>query len=322
MGHHPVLAGTVVDVLRPALEGGGVIVDATLGHGGHAIRLLEAAPAAELVGIDRDPEALEASRLRLEPLRHRIRLVHDDFARLTAVLERLGIASVRGVLLDLGVSSPQLDSARRGFSFRHEGPLDMRMDPTKRLTAHDVVNVYGVEELTRVIRTYGEERFAARIARAIDRARPIESTGALADVVKGAIPAPARRTGGHPARRTFQALRIEVNDELRALEAVLPAAADALEAGGRMAVISYHSLEDRRVKQFINEQARGCVCPPDFPVCRCGAEARLRVLTRRPVRPTEDEIADNPRASAAKLRAAERIFAESEPVREDERRSA
>ena len=322
MGHHPVLAGTVVDVLRPALEGGGVIVDATLGHGGHAIRLLEAAPAAELVGIDRDPEALEASRLRLEPLRHRIRLVHDDFARLTAVLERLGIASVRGVLLDLGVSSPQLDSARRGFSFRHEGPLDMRMDPTKRLTAHDVVNVYGVEELTRVIRTYGEERFAARIARAIDRARPIESTGALADVVKGAIPAPARRTGGHPARRTFQALRIEVNDELRALEAVLPAAADALEAGGRMAVISYHSLEDRRVKRFINEQARGCVCPPDFPVCRCGAEARLRVLTRRPVRPTEDEIADNPRASAAKLRAAERIIAESEPVREDERRSA
>ena len=322
MGHHPVLAGTVVDVLRPALEGGGVIVDATLGHGGHAIRLLEAAPAAELVGIDRDPEALEASRLRLEPLRHRIRLVHDDFARLTAVLERLGIASVRGVLLDLGVSSPQLDSARRGFSFRHEGPLDMRMDPTKRLTAHDVVNVYGVEELTRVIRTYGEERFAARIARAIDRARPIESTGALADVVKGAIPAPARRTGGHPARRTFQALRIEVNDELRALEAVLPAAVDALEAGGRMAVISYHSLEDRRVKRFINEQARGCVCPPDFPVCRCGAEARLRVLTRRPVRPTEDEIADNPRASAAKLRAAERIFAESEPVREDERRSA
>jgi len=322
VGHHPVLAGTVVDVLRPALEGGGVIVDATLGHGGHAIRLLEAAPAAELVGIDRDPEALEASRLRLEPLRHRIRLVHDDFARLTAVLERLGIASVRGVLLDLGVSSPQLDSARRGFSFRHEGPLDMRMDPTKRLTAHDVVNVYGVEELTRVIRTYGEERFAARIARAIDRARPIESTGALADVVKGAIPAPARRTGGHPARRTFQALRIEVNDELRALEAVLPAAVDALEAGGRMAVISYHSLEDRRVKRFINEQARGCVCPPDFPVCRCGAEARLRVLTRRPVRPTEDEIADNPRASAAKLRAAERIFAESEPVREDERRSA
>jgi 16S rRNA (cytosine1402-N4)-methyltransferase len=320
--HQPVLAGAVVDVLRPALEGGGIFVDATLGGAGHALRLLEAAPAAELVGIDRDPEALEASRLQLDAHRHRVRLVHDDFARLAAVLERLGIASVRGVLLDLGVSSPQLDVARRGFSFRHDGPLDMRMDPAQRLTAHEVVNEYTVEELTRVIRGYGEERFAARIARAIERARPVESTAALAEVVRGAIPAPARRTGGHPARRTFQALRIEVNDELGALDAVLPAAVDALEAGGRVAAISYHSLEDRRVKKFFNDEANGCVCPPDFPVCTCGAEARLRILTRRPVRPPAAEIAENRRASAARLRAAERVLAESEPVPEDRRQSA
>lgn len=322
MEHQPVLAGAVVDILRPALEGGGVVVDATLGRAGHALRLLEAAPAAELVGVDRDPEALEASRLVLDPHRHRVRLVHDDFAHLAAVLERLGIASVRGVLLDLGVSSPQLDAARRGFSFRHDGPLDMRMDPTRRLTAHEVVNDYTVQDLTRVIREYGEERFAARIARAIDRARPVESTGSLAEIVRAAIPAATRRTGGHPARRTFQALRIEVNDELGALEAVLPAAVDALEPGGRVVAISYHSLEDRRVKKFFADEANGCTCPPDFPVCTCGAEARLRILTRRPVRPTSADVAGNPRASSARLRAAERIRAESEPVPEDQRQSA
>jgi 16S rRNA (cytosine1402-N4)-methyltransferase len=320
--HQPVLAGAVVDILRPALEGGGIVVDATLGRAGHALRILEAAPAAELVGIDRDPEALEASRLVLDPHRHRVRLVHDDFARLPAVLERLGIASVRGVLLDLGVSSPQLDAARRGFSFRHDGPLDMRMDPSGRLTAHEVVNDYSVEELTRVIRVYGEERFAARIARAIDKARPIESTGALAELVRTAIPAATRRTGGHPARRTFQALRIEVNDELGALEAALPAAVNSLEAGGRIVAISYHSLEDRRVKKFFNDEANGCVCPPDFPVCTCGAEARLRVLTRRPLRPTPADVVENPRASSARLRAAERIRAESAPVVEDQRQTA
>jgi 16S rRNA (cytosine1402-N4)-methyltransferase len=320
--HQPVLAGAVVDILRPALEGGGVVVDATLGRAGHALRLLEAAPAAELVGIDRDPEALEASRLVLDPHRHRVRLVHDDFAHLATVLERLGITSVRGVLLDLGVSSPQLDAAPRGFSFRHDGPLDMRMDPTGRLTAHEVVNDYTVEDLTRVIREYGEERFAARIARAIDRARPVESTGSLAEIVRAAIPAATRRKGGHPARRTFQALRIEVNDELGALEAVLPAAVDALEPGGRVVAISYHSLEDRRVKKFFADEANGCTCPPDFPVCTCGAEARLRVLTRRPVRPTSADVAGNPRASSARLRAAERIRAESESVPEDQRQSA
>jgi 16S rRNA (cytosine1402-N4)-methyltransferase len=320
--HEPVLAGRVVDLLGPALERGGTVVDATLGRGGHALRLLEAAPAADLVGIDRDPEALQASRTNLAAHSHRVRLVRDDFTRLTSVLERLGIASIRGLLLDLGVSSPQLDEAGRGFSFRHDGPLDMRMDPAGRLSAFDVVNGYTVEELTRVIAEYGEERFAGRIARAIERARPIASTAPLADVVRNAIPAATRRTGGHPARRTFQAIRIEVNDELNALEAVLPAAVDALEPGGRMVVIAYHSLEDRRVKTFFNDQSKGCVCPVEFPVCTCGAEARLRVLTRRPLRPSPDEVAENSRASAAKLRAAERVVAQSEPLPEEERRSA
>jgi 16S rRNA (cytosine1402-N4)-methyltransferase len=196
------------------------------------------------------------------------------------------------------------------------------MDPTGRLTAHEVVNNYTVAELTRVIRGFGEERFALRIARAIERARPIHSTGALAEVVREAIPAPARRTGGHPARRTFQALRIEVNDELRALDAVLPAAVDALEAGGRIVAISYHSLEDRRVKRFFVDEANGCVCPPDFPVCTCGAEARLRILTRRPIRPSPTEVESNPRASSARLRAAERVVAKSEPIPEEQRKSA
>jgi 16S rRNA (cytosine1402-N4)-methyltransferase len=198
----------------------------------------------------------------------------------------------------------------------------MRMDTSSELTAHEVVNAYSEPELAKVIRRYGEERFANRIARAIVRARPLASTDELADVIAGAIPAPARRTGGHPARRSFQAIRIEVNDELGALERVLPQCVDSLEPGGRAVVISYHSLEDRRVKQFFAAEARGCTCPPDFPVCRCGAEARLRVLTRRPLRPGEEEISANPRASAAKLRAAERIVAESAPLPIDHRQTA
>ena len=322
MEHQPVLAEEVVSFLVPALEHGGVVVDATLGRAGHARLLLDAAPRARLVGIDRDPDAVEASRAHLASHRTRVRLVRDDFARLPAVLERLGIAQVRGVLLDLGVSSPQLEDAHRGFSFRFDGPLDMRMDPTSGVSADDVVNGYGERGLARVIRHYGEERFAARIARAIVRARPIRSTGALAEIVARAMPAASRRTGGHPARRTFQAIRIEVNDELGALERALPAAAGALEIGGRIVVISYHSLEDRTVKRFFADESKGCTCPPDFPVCRCGGEARLRVLTRRPVRPGRDELEQNPRASAAKLRAAERIGAAAAPLPDAERRTA
>jgi 16S rRNA (cytosine1402-N4)-methyltransferase len=320
--HEPVLADVVVDLFRPALEGGGVVVDATLGRGGHAARILESFPRARLIGIDRDPDALEAARTNLAPFSDRVRFVRDDFARLASVLERLGAAAVRGVLLDLGVSSPQLDQAHRGFSFRNDGPLDMRMDPDARLTADDVVNTYAEKDLARVIRSFGEERFATRIARRIVRARPIRSTARLAEVVVEAIPAPARRTGGHPARRTFQAIRIEVNRELEALTDVLPASVEALEVGGRLVVISYHSLEDRAVKRFIADEARGCVCPPDLPVCRCGAEARLRVLTRRPITASEEERNANPRASAGKLRAAERVGVEEMPVPEGEKRSA
>ena len=287
-------------------------MDTTLGRAGHARRLLDAAPAAELIGLDRDPEALEAARAHLAPYGRRVRLLRADFEGLAPLLERLGVAAIRGVLFDLGVSSPQLDAPVRGFSYRRRGPLDMRMDPARSLTADQVVNGYAVRDLERVVRRYGEERFARRIAEAISRARPISDTAELAEVVVGAVPAAARRTGGHPARRTFQALRIEVNNELSALEKGLPAAVDALDAGGRAVVISYHSLEDRIVKSYLTEQARGCVCPPDLPVCRCAARARLRVLTRRPVRPHAAEIEANPRSRAAKLRAAERLGAESD----------
>ena len=307
MEHRPVLAERVLEFLEPALEGGGLLVDCTLGRGGHAYQALEAFPRARLIGIDRDPDAVEASRAHLSSFRNRVRLVRDDFSRVKAILERLGDPQARGVLLDLGVSSPQLDEADRGFSFRTDGPLDMRMDPDQSLSAHDVVNTYAERDLAKVIRRYGEERFASRIARSIVKARPVTATATLADIVKTAIPAATRRTGGHPARRTFQAIRIEVNREIDALEETLPDAVDLLEPGGRIVVVSYHSLEDRVVKRVFVDEANGCVCPPDFPECRCGAEARVRILTRRPVRPGASETADNPRASAAKLRAAERV---------------
>ncbi|MGH2729011.1 MAG: 16S rRNA (cytosine(1402)-N(4))-methyltransferase RsmH, partial [Actinomycetota bacterium] len=289
------------------LQAGGTFVDATLGRGGHARAVLAAAPAARLIGIDRDPDALEASGTYLASFGDRVRLVRDNFEELASVLERLGNPTVRGVLFDLGVASSQLDEASRGFSFRHDGPLDMRMDPSAALNAADVVNRYPIDQLERVIRVFGEERFARRIARAIERERPIEGTVRLAAIVKDAIPAATRRTGGHPARRTFQAIRIEVNGEIRALEAALPAAVEGLDTGGRLAVISYHSLEDRAVKRFFNDEAGRCVCPPDLPVCACGANARVRVLTARPVRPAAGEVAVNPRARAAKLRVAERM---------------
>jgi 16S rRNA (cytosine1402-N4)-methyltransferase len=307
VGHEPVLRERVGEYLLPSLDQGGTVVDATLGRGGHALALLEAAPAARLIGIDRDPEALDAARTNLAAYSDRIVLVRDDFKNLATVLERLGVETVRGVLLDLGVSSPQLDEAHRGFSFRHDGPLDMRMDPSQRFSASDVVNGYTESDLERVIRTLGEERFARRVARAIIAARPIEGTERLADIVKEAIPAATRRTGGHPARRTFQALRLEVNGELPALESVLPQAVEALEAGGRLAVLSYHSLEDRRVKHAFRADARGCVCPPDFPICVCGAKARLRLVTRKSVTPSAEEIERNPRAKSARLRVAERL---------------
>ena len=293
----------------PALEQGGVFVDGTLGRGGHAALILERAPNAHLVGIDRDDVALEESRANLSRFGDRVTLVRDNFSSLEAVVERLGVAPVRGVLLDLGVSSPQLDEADRGFSFRTAGPLDMRMDKEQPFSADDVVNGYTVSELEKIISRFGEERFARRIARAIEARRPITSTDELAEIVKAAIPAATRRTGGHPARRTFQALRIEVNGEMDQLERVLPQTTAVTGAGAAIVVLTYHSLEDRMVKRFFIDSSGGCTCPPGLPVCACGAQASLRILTRKPVTPTDAEIAANPRAKSAKLRAAERVVA-------------
>jgi len=313
--HEPALTDSVIEYLLPALASGGVVVDATFGGGGHARRVLDISSRVEVVGIDRDPKSLATARAHLAPREHRLRIVRDDFQNLETVLERLGVASVRGVLFDLGVSSPQLDEPGRGFSYRADGPLDMRMDPSQALSAHEVVNTYQAVELERIIREYGEERFARRIARAIVEARPIATTTELADAVARAVSAGARHGRGHPARRTFQAVRIEVNRELEALRTALPAATRVLSPGGRMVAVSYHSLEDRIVKQHFAREARDCTCPPALPVCRCGASARLRVLTRRPVRPTRAEVERNPRSRSAKLRAAERMA--SAPAPED-----
>ena len=315
--HVPVLAREVVAVLLPSMPTsadaqapGGVFVDCTVGGGGHAEALLAASPHVALVGMDRDPGALEAAGRRLAPFSGRVVLLHRRFGELAPALEEVGARNVRAVLYDLGVSSPHLDRPDRGFGFRSDGPLDMRMDPSQPLTAADVVNRYTPVELARVLSRWGEERFARRIAAAIVRRRgqrPFERTTDLAEVVKEAIPAATRRTGPHPARRTFQALRIEVNDELGELEASLPQAIEALEPGGRVAVISYHSLEDRLAKRTFAAGAAGCRCPRDLPVCVCGASATLRVLTRKPVLPTPEEVEANPRAGSARLRAAERL---------------
>ena len=317
MGHAPVLLERTRELFAPALEQGGLFVDATLGRAGHSLHILENFPSARLLGIDRDPDALEASRAVLAGLDDgdhgdRVTLVRAGFEEISSALERLGSPPVRGVLFDLGVSSPQLDEAHRGFSFRNEGPLDMRMDPAAQISAHDVVNSYEVSDLERVIRIYGEERFARRVARAIVKRRPVDSTTELADIVKEAIPAATRRTGGHPARRTFQALRMEVNDELGQLRRALPQAIDALEPGGRIVVLAYHSLEDRVVKKTFGELVGNCKCPPGFPVCVCGAEATLRVLNRRPETASDAEIEINQRAKSVKLRAAERLATRGE----------
>lgn len=306
--HVSVLGEEAVEWLRP--RPGGLYVDGTVGGGGHSFRLLSRiGPGGRLIAIDKDGAALERARARLEAFGEAVTFVRDDFRRLADVLARLGVEAVDGVLLDIGVSSFQLDDARRGFAYSHDAPLDMRMDGRDGPTAADLINTMPRDELVRILRTYGEERHAARIARAIVEERerePLLTTTRLAEVVKGAIPAAARRTGPHPARRTFQALRIAVNDELGALEEGLRAAVAALKPGGRVAVISFHSLEDRIVKQMFAELADPCRCPPDLPVCRCGRRPVIQILTRRPVVPGEDEVAANPRARSAKLRVAER----------------
>ncbi len=304
--HIPVLADDVRRLV--AVQPGETVVDATFGAGGHAAVL-----AADLHGkgryiaVDRDPtvqpyfDSFKRRHGSLQP-----RLLRGEFS---LVLEGLAANGVEAdvVLLDLGVSSMQLDVPARGFSYATDAPLDMRMDPSGELTAADLVNEEPERDLANVFKRYGEERYARQIARAIVRRRPIESTAELVDVIKSAIPAPARFGDGHPAKRVFQALRIAVNDELGALERALPAAFAMLRPGGRLAVISFHSLEDRIVKQFMREGERGCTCPPDFPVCVCGNEPILRALSRRPLRATDDEVAQNPRAASAKLRVAVKV---------------
>ncbi len=309
--HVPVLVGRVVELLTPALrEPDAVVVDATLGMAGHAEALLSANPAARLVGIDRDTEALALAAVRLAAFEGRVTLVHAVYDQLPEVLSRLGLDSVNAVLFDLGVSSLQLDEVSRGFSYAHDAPLDMRMDPTQGDTAADVLNRYSAVELTRVLREYGEERFAPRIAEAIVRERagaPFSTTARLAELVRDAIPAPARRTGGNPAKRTFQALRIEVNGELAALARAVPAAISAIGVGGRVAALSYHSLEDRIVKRTFAAQSTSTT-PAGLPVELPDHAPQLRLLTRGE-QPDAAEVAANPRAASARLRAVERIRA-------------
>jgi 16S rRNA (cytosine1402-N4)-methyltransferase len=310
--HVPVLLDRVLALLAPALvDRPAVAVDATLGLGGHAEALLQAHPRLTLVGLDRDPDALARSRARLAPYAERIHLVHAVYDRMPEVLDELGFSGVDGALFDLGVSSMQLDLPGRGFAYAQDAPLDMRMDQTSGTTAGDVVNGYPVAELARVLREYGEERFALRIAQAIDRERrvaPLRSTAQLAELVRQAIPAATRRHGGHPAKRTFQALRIEVNGELAAVRAAVPAALGALTVGGRIVVLAYHSLEDRIVKQAFAAGAADTT-PPDLPVPLPDRGPQLRLLTRGAEQAGDAEIAANPRAASVRLRAAERIRA-------------
>jgi 16S rRNA (cytosine1402-N4)-methyltransferase len=307
--HVPVLLDRVLAVLAPALaERPAVVVDATLGLGGHAEALLAAHPQLTLVGLDRDPTALERSGERLARFAPRTHLVHAVYDEMPEVLDRLGLPGVDGMLFDLGVSSMQLDLAERGFAYAKDAPLDMRMDPGAEITAADVVNTYPVPRLARVLREYGEERFALRVAQAIERARrlaPLNSTAELAELVRNAIPAATRRHGGHPAKRTFQALRIEVNGELDSLRGAMPAALAALSVGGRIVVLTYHSLEDRIVKQSLAALAKDTT-PPGLPVALADRGPQLRLIGRG--EPASDaEIEANPRAASARMRAAERI---------------
>ncbi|MDX6230067.1 MAG: rRNA (cytosine1402-N4)-methyltransferase [Frankiales bacterium] len=308
--HVPVLLERVLELLGPALQGRpAVVIDATLGLGGHAEALLNRFPEVRLIGLDRDPEALARSGDRLSPYGERVRLVHAVYDEIPEVLEAQGLTAVEGILFDLGVSSMQLDLAERGFAYSQDAPLDMRMDPTQGQTAADVVNGYSGKELARVLRVYGEERFASRIADAIVRERaktPFTSSAALVEIVRNAIPAATRRTGGNPAKRTFQALRIEVNAELAVLERAVPAALDALAVGGRIVVLAYQSLEDRIVKRALTAATASTV-PPDLPFLPEGSEPPLRLLVRGSEEASETEIAANPRAASVRLRAAERV---------------
>ena len=306
--HRPVL-------LRECLEGlairpEGTYLDGTLGRAGHAREIAARLTTGRLFCIDRDQAALDAAQERLAGHLDKVTLIHGNFGDLAQLLDSRGLTGLDGMLFDLGVSSPQLDDRSRGFSYRLDAPLDMRMDRSEALTAHTVVNQWPQEELRRILWQYGEERYAPQIAAAIVRSRavrPIETTLELVEVIKGAMPAQALREKQHPAKRSFQAIRIADNDELGAVDRMLQAAVPRLAPGGRLCVISFHSLEDRLVKNALAEWARGCTCPPDFPVCVCGKKPAVKLVPRKPILPTEEELAENPRARSAKLRVAEKL---------------
>ncbi len=288
----------------------GIYVDGTLGGAGHSSRIAALLTTGRLIGIDRDPVALKAAGARLEPFGDRVTLVHSNFCEIAQVLDDLNIEKVDGVLLDLGVSSPQLDDGSRGFSYMVDAPLDMRMDSGDAVTAQTIVNAWSYEELRRILYDYGEERYAPQIAAAICRIReerPISTTLELVDIIRSAMPAAALREKQHPAKRSFQAIRIAVNDELGAVRKVMEAAIPRLNSGGRLAVITFHSLEDRIVKNAMNDAAKGCTCPPNFPVCICGKKPQVKIITRKPIISGNEELETNPRARSAKLRVCEKV---------------
>ena len=305
--HKPVLLDACIQALN--IRPDGVYVDGTLGRAGHSLEIARRLTTGRLICIDRDQAAIDAAKVRLAPYLDRVTLVHSNFSELKEVLSAAGVSGADGMLFDLGVSSPQLDDASRGFSYMQDAPLDMRMDTAAPLTAYEVVNTWPQEELRRILYEYGEERYAPAIAKAIVRAReaaPVKTTLELVEIIKGTMPPAALREKQHPAKRSFQAIRIAVNGELDALPPMLRAAVDGLNPGGRLAVITFHSLEDRIVKRTLAEQARGCTCPPEFPVCVCGKKPRIRLVNRKPITADQAELADNPRARSAKLRVAEK----------------
>ena len=307
-GHVPVLLHECLDAL--SIKPDGIYVDGTLGRAGHSLEIVKRLTTGRLIGIDRDETAIAAARERLANYGDRVTLVHSNFDRIGDILADLHIDGADGMLFDLGVSSPQLDDAERGFSYMHDAPLDMRMDRTAYLTAREVVNSWSYEELRRILFEYGEERYAPAIAKRIVQRReqqPIETTLELVDIIKSAMPPQALREKQHPAKRSFQAIRIAVNGELDALPPMLEAATEHLNPGGRLAVISFHSLEDRIIKKTMQELATGCTCPPEFPVCVCGKKPKLRLVSRKPIVSGEEELAHNPRARSAKLRVAEKV---------------
>ena len=305
--HVSVLLDECIEALN--IDPEGIYVDGTLGGAGHSSQIAKRLTTGRLIGIDRDPVALKAAGERLAPWADRVTLVHSNFCEIKQVLEDLNIEGVDGILLDLGVSSPQLDDGSRGFSYMADAPLDMRMNSEDTMSAYDVVNTWSQEELKRILYDYGEERYAPRIAAAICSRReekPIETTLELVDIIRGAMPAAALREKQHPAKRSFQAIRIAVNDELGSVEKVMRDAIPCLNRGGRLAIITFHSLEDRIVKNAMAEAAKGCTCPPNFPVCVCGKKPQVKLISRKPIVSGEEELERNPRARSAKLRVCEK----------------